>query len=75
MSDDGIELDSDEKKEDDAPAKKKDIAGTLMMVMVIVAFLCLVGALTLQFLEYRYMRGEDNPDDRFAAEVLLPPQS
>jgi hypothetical protein len=74
MSDDGIVLDSDESAEE-KPAKKKDLVGTLMVVMVIVAFGCLAGALTLQFLEYRYMRGVDKPGDPYASEVLLPPQS
>lgn len=74
MSDDGIELDTDEHAEPKS-GNQKDWLGILMAVMTVVTFCCLAAALTLQFLEYRYMRGEDKPDDPYASEVLLPPQS
>ncbi len=75
MSDDGIQLDIDESPEPAAPKAKKDSSGVVMVTFTIIAFLCLVGALSLQVLEFLYFRGTDNPNDRFAAEVLLPPKA
>jgi hypothetical protein len=74
MTDSKIEMDSDTKKAE-APKKKKDVLGTLMVIMSVVAFGCLTAAIVMQVLEYRYYRGVDNPNDRFSSEVLIPPAS
>jgi hypothetical protein len=70
---DGIELDTDETT--DAKPEEKDLLGTLMVIMAIVSFGCLVAVLAMQILETRYMRGVDNPEDPYASEVLLPPKA
>lgn len=69
MAENEIELDA-------APAKPKPKAqvSAWMLVLSVIAFLCFVGVLSLQTIEFLYMRGNLAQDGvPFSAEVILPP--
>jgi hypothetical protein len=78
MTDESIQLDQpdtpDAKGAGDEPKKKKDIAGTFMVIFSVLAFACLTAALVLQWMEYSYYRGTPKEGDPFAERVLIPPQ-
>ena len=73
MTDASIQVDNGASGE--APKKKSDIAGTIMVIFSILAFGCLTAALVLQWMEYSYYRGGAPVEgDPYAAQVLIPPQ-
>jgi len=77
MSDE-IEIDEtpETAKPTPVPVKPKKAAPVWAVILVILSFGCLVGVLTLQFLEYRYLRGAGPSEtDPYAAQVLIPPRS
>ncbi|GEM_PF-1470172 len=75
MTDESIELDNPDAAPEEAPKKKSDIAGTIMVIFSILAFGCLTAVLVLQWLEYSYYRGGASKEgDPYAAQVLIPPQ-
>jgi hypothetical protein len=66
MSEDTFQLDIGR-----APAKPKVSGG--MVTLVVLTFLCFAAAISLQAIEYYYMRGKVSSDtDVHAAKVLLP---
>lgn len=66
MTDSDIELDEYEKP------KPQGGVPAWALILVIVAFLCLAATLTLQWLEYDYMRGTDLLGGPYAQAELLP---
>lgn len=72
MSDDII-LDEPADETTPLPVKSKSATPAWMVIAVLVAFACLVGTLTLQFMEYRYLRGGgQSSSDPYAAPAVLP---
>lgn len=58
---------------DAAPAKPKSATPPWMVAAVIVSFVCLIAALTLQLMEYSYHRGgAPSPDDPYKGPTLIP---
>lgn len=67
MAENEIELDV-------APQKPKAQVSAWMLVLSVIAFLCFVTVLTLQTLEYMYMRGQLAQEGvPYTSEVILPP--
>ena len=57
----------------ETPSKPKSATPAWMVATVILAFGCLVAALTLQIMEYQYLRGgTPSPEDPYKAPVLIP---
>ena len=70
MAENDFELDIAPKKVKAAPQ-----VSSWMLVLGIITFLGLATVLTLQAIEYRYMRGQmPSENDPYSAEVILPDQ-
>ena len=75
MADDDIQLDETPAPiAPPTPAKPKSATPVWMVILVVLAFGCLVRTLTLQYLEFSYLRGgAASETDPYAAPALIPP--